>query len=152
MPLAMPLNSGTNTALAAEVMHLPPGRGERIRLRRFAKTCSDRVPVDVGAPDLIVFCVADAMVGETSLPDVKRRGETVREASLDKPDGTFESDRLRSNQKVDVVGHDDERMELIVTFGPVVLEGCDEEFSVGRNLEKTASVVGCGGDEESAGA
>jgi len=108
--------------------------------------------MDIVQSRRIVFCVADAMVGETSLPDGNLRGETVGEASLDKPDGAFESDGLRGNQKVDVLGHDDERMEPIVTFGPVVLEGCDEKFSVGRNLEKTASVVGCRGDEERSGA
>ena len=84
--------------------------------------------------DVIVCSVTDAVVGEASLPYGEFRGETVGEASLDKPDGAFEGDGLRSKQKVDVVGHDDERMELIVTFGPVVLEGCDEEFSVGGNL------------------
>jgi hypothetical protein len=100
----------------------------------------------------IVFCIADAMVRKTPLPDRKFRGKTVREAAFDQPDSTFERDSLWSKQKVDVVGHDNKRMELIVTFGSVVLEGCDEELSVGRNLEKTAPVVGCGSDEESPGA
>jgi hypothetical protein len=108
--------------------------------------------MEIVETDVIVFSVANAMVGETPLPDGEFRGKTVGEASLDNPDGAFEGDGLRSKQKVDVVGHDDERMELIVTFGSVVLEGCDEEFSVGGNLEKTASVEGCGGDEESPGA
>ena len=63
--------------LAAEVMRLFLSRGEGIRLRRFTETCSDRVPVDVFTADFEVFCVADAMVGEASLPDGELRGETV---------------------------------------------------------------------------
>jgi hypothetical protein len=48
------------------------------------------------------------------------------EASLDESDGSFES-LLRSEEQVEVVGHDDEGVELVVAFGSVVLEGFDEE-------------------------
>ena len=74
------------------------------------------------------------------------------EASLDESDGAFEGDDLRGEQEMDVVGHDDEGVEFVVTFGPVVLEGFDEEFGVGGNLEETASVVSSAGDEECSGA
>ena len=48
---AVPLRSGISAALAAEAPQLPPGRGESICLRRFAETCSDRVPVDIRTTD-----------------------------------------------------------------------------------------------------
>jgi len=137
-----------NAALAAEVIHLRLSRGEGISLRRLTQTCSNRVSVDIRTTNSEVFSVPDAMVCETSLPDGKLGGQTVGEASLDEPDGAFEGDGLRREQKVDVVGHDDEGMEFIVTFGSVVLEGRDEEFGVRWDLEEAASVVGCGGDEE----
>ena len=108
--------------------------------------------MDIRTTNFEVLSVTNAMVGEAPLPDGELGGETVGEASLDESDGAFERDGLRGKQEVDVVGHDDEGVEFVVTFGPVVLEGCDEEFSVGGNLEETTSVVSSAGDEESSGA
>jgi hypothetical protein len=119
MALAMPLRGGMSAALAAEVMQLSLSRREGIRLRRLTETCNDRVPVDVGTADFEVFCVADAMVGEAPLPDGELGGVTVGEASLDEPDRAFEGDGMRGDKKVNVVGHDDKRMEFVVTFGSV---------------------------------
>jgi hypothetical protein len=75
----------------------------------------------------------------------------VGEASLDESDGSFES-FLRSEKKVEVVGHDDEGVEFVVSFSWVVLEGFDAEFGVTFDLEETAAVVGPAGDEEGSGA
>ena len=50
-----------------------------------------------------------------------------------------------------MVGHDDEGVEFVGALGAVVLEGLEEEFGVGWELEEAASVVGDGGDEEGAG-
>jgi hypothetical protein len=91
------------------------------------------------------------VVGEASLPDGELGGEAVGEASLDKSGGSFES-LLRSEKKVEVVGHDDEGVEFVVSFSWVVLEGFDEEFGVAFDLEEAAAVVGSAGDEEGSGA
>jgi len=53
---------------------------------------------------------------------------------------------------VEVVGHDDEGVEFVVSFGAVVLEGFDEEFGVAFDLEDAAAVVDSAGDEEAVGA
>ena len=53
---------------------------------------------------------------------------------------------------MDVVGHDDEGVKLVVAFGSVVLEGFDKEFGVALDLKEAAAVVGSAGDEESSGA
>jgi hypothetical protein len=108
--------------------------------------------VDIRTTNFEVLSVTNAMVREAALPDGELGGEAVGEASLDESDGALEGNGLRGEQEVDVVGHDDEGVEFVVTFGPVVLEGCDEEFSVGGNLEETTSVVSSAGDEESSGA
>ena len=139
-------------ALAAEVKQLSLSRRKGISLRCFAETCSDRVPVDVGTADFEVFRIANAMVGEASLPDGKFGGNTAGEASLDKSDGPFEGDGLRREKEMDVVGHDDEGVEFVLAFRSVVLEGFDEEIGVGGELEEAASVVGSAGDEECSGA
>ena len=53
---------------------------------------------------------------------------------------------------MDVVGHDDEGVEFVVSFGAVVLEGLDEEFDVAFYLKEATAVVGSAGDEEGSGA
>jgi len=126
-------------------------RGKKIRFGFLAETRRDRILMNVAMADAVVCWVADAVVGEASLPDGELGGEAVGEASLDESDGSFES-LLRCEKQVDVVGHDDEGVEFIVSFGAVVLEGFDEEFGVAFDLEEAAAVVGSAGDEEGAGA
>ena len=116
-----------------------------------AETRSDGVLMNVAMADAVVCCVADAVVGEASLPDGEFGGEAMGEASLDESDGSFEG-LLRCEKQMDVVGHDDEGVEFVVSFGAVVLEGFDEEFGVALDLKESASVVGSAGDEEGAGA
>jgi hypothetical protein len=70
--------------------------------------------------------------------DGEFRGEAVGEASLDESDGSLES-LLRSEKQVEVVGHDDEGVEFVVSFGSVVLEGFDEEFGVAFDLEEAVA-------------
>ena len=50
-----------------------------------------------------------------------------------------------------MVGHDDEGVEFVCIVRAVVLEGFEEELSVGGHLKKAAAIVGNGGDEEGAG-
>ncbi len=57
---------------------------------------------------------------------------------------------MRGEDEVDVVGHDDEGVELVVALATIVLEGFEEEFGVGGDLKEAAAVVGCTCDEEGA--
>jgi len=125
--------------------------GKGISFGRVAKASGNRVVMNIAMADAIVCGVADAVVGEASLPKGEFGGEAVGEASLDESDGSFES-FLRGQEQVDVVGHDDEGVEFVAVFGLVMLEGVDEEFGVALDLEEEAAVVGSAGDEESAGA
>jgi len=117
----------------------------------FAEAGGYRILMNVATADFVVGSVADAVVGEASLPDGEFGGEAVGEASLDESDGAFEG-FLRGEEEMDVVGHDDEGVEFVVSFGAVVLKSFDEEFGVAFDLEETAAVVGSAGDEEGAGA
>jgi hypothetical protein len=148
---AVPLRRRVSAALAAEGI-LRPSRRKGVSLRRLTKTRRNRIPMDVRTTNFEVFSIADAVIGEASLPHRHLGIQAMRETSLDKPNDAFKRDGLRSEQKVDVVGHDNESVQLVVLSGPVVLESRDEEFSVGGNLEQAASVVSCGGDEECSGA
>jgi hypothetical protein len=96
---------------------------------------------------LHVFGVPDAVVAEAALPDGKLRGEAVGEAAFDEAHRALECDDLRSEDQVDVVGHDDEGVEFVVAFAAVVLEGFEEELGGGGHLEETAAIVSAGRDE-----
>ena len=104
--------------------------------------------VDVAAVGEEVVAVAHAAVGEAALPDGELRGEAVREAAFDELDGALEGDVLWGEEEMDVVGHDDEGVKFVVAFAAVVLEGFEEEFGGGCDLEEAAAVVGLGADEE----
>ena len=64
--------------------------GEAISFGRVAKASGNGVLMNIAMADAVVCGVADAVVGEASLPDGKFGGEAVREASLDESDGAFE--------------------------------------------------------------
>lgn len=117
----------------------------------FSHIGSDRVLMDVLVPHHEIFAVADAVVGEASLPDRSLGAHAVREATFDQAHRSLESDGLRRQQEMDVVGHDDEGVEQIVPFCAVMLKGCKEQLAVRRNLKDAAGVIGAACDEESTG-
>ncbi len=94
--------------------------------------------MDVIAVVQEVLAVADAVVSEAPLPQWKAGGEAPREAAFDELHDAFESEALRGKHQVDVVGHDDEVVELVAALAAVMLQRFEEEFSVGRDLEETA--------------
>jgi hypothetical protein len=104
--------------------------------------------VEVAATDLVVGRVADAVVGEASLPDRKFGGEAVGEAAFDELHRSFEGDVGWSDDEVEMVGHDDVGVQKIA--GAVVVDGFEEERGVALDLEESAAVVGGCGDEVSA--
>ena len=66
-------------------------RRKVIRFGLLTEPRRDRVLMNVAMADAVVCGVADAVVGEASLPDGKLGGEAMGEASLDESDGSFES-------------------------------------------------------------
>jgi len=73
----------------------------------------------------------------------------VGEASLDEVHDLRDCFVTWGEDEVDVVGHEDERVEEVV--GAVVFEGFDEEFGVAVDLEDAATVVTDGSEEEGTG-
>lgn len=72
------------------------------------------------------------------------------EAALDVLQGAFERDAMRGEEQVDVVGHQDEGVELIEAFATVVLQGVEQELRVAVDLEEAAALPCRRGDEEGA--
>ena len=106
--------------------------------------------MNVGAAGFELGCVEDEVVGEASLPDGKVGREAAGETALDQVHCLRDGFGVWSEEKVDVVGHDDEGVEFVRAVGAVVLEGFEEEFGVRGDLEEAAAIEGNGGDEECA--
>lgn len=123
------------------------GGGEGEVFGKPAEAGADGVVVDVVAMLLEVLPIADAMVGEASLPDRGGGVEAVGEAAFDEHDGSLEGDVLWGEEEMEVVGHDDEGVKEEVAFLPVVLEGLEEEMGCGFDLEEAAAVPGDACDE-----
>jgi hypothetical protein len=70
------------------------------------------------------------------------------EAAFDELHGSLKRDAGGCEEKVDVIGHDDEGVEFIVAFAAIVLECVEEEMGVGGELEEAAPIIGLGADEE----
>ncbi len=86
---------------------------------------------------------------EAVLPDGHFGLEAEGEASFDVLHSLLDGDvGCGRDEKVEVVGHEDEGMELVAAFGSVFVEGLEEEVGVRVGLEEAAAIRGDGGDEE----
>lgn len=75
----------------------------------------------------------------------------MREASFDDSDRAFKR-FSRSQQEMDVIGHDDECVKLIALFGSVMPESFDKKFCVALDLKEAAAVQGRACNEVRSGA
>jgi hypothetical protein len=80
------------------------------------------------------------VICKSALPNGEFRCETVREAALDKTHHSFECDALRRDDEVNMIGHNDEGVKLVMPGATIVLEGFQKEFGVGGKLEETATI------------
>ncbi len=44
---------------------------------------------------------------------------------------------------MNVIWHDDKRMQFVVALAAVLLQGIQKQFSICRNLKQTAAIEGC---------
>lgn len=112
------------------------------------KVSGDGVLVDVGLTGGEVLGALDEVVGVAALPDGEFGGEAVGVAAFDEVHDLREGFVAWGEDEVGVIRHEDEGVEEVV--GAIVLEGFEEEFGVAGDLEDAATIVGNGGDEESA--
>lgn len=103
--------------------------------------------MDVIPVTLVILCITNPMVGESALPDftlaTKDFAECVRVATLDELNGVFESDVAGwSEQKMNVLGHEDEGMYLKAAFPSVAIECLQEQAYVILDYEQSATLPG----------
>ena len=97
-----------------------------------------------------VVLVGDAVVGEASFPDIQFAFQSEGEGSFDELHCFFEGDLGPGcYQEMDVIGHDDEGVELQAVLLALLLEDFDQEKGVLFYLEEaSASAIGCGACDE----
>jgi hypothetical protein len=105
---------------------LVEGGGVWVGFRCRDQAASDGILVDVFAAGEEVGAAEDEVVGEAALSDGEPGGQAVGEAAFDALDRPLQDDGLRGEQEVDVVGHEDEGVELVVPFPAIVPEGSEE--------------------------
>jgi hypothetical protein len=112
---------------------------------------ANRIGVDVVAMSLVVVRIFDAAERETLFPDRHFGFEAKGETSFDVLNGLLDGDVWGGrDEEVEVVGHEDEGVELIAAFSAVVIEELEEEICVVVDLEEATSIGGDGCDEEGA--
>ncbi len=117
----------------------------------FTETRADGVLADVVAMGVVVARVFDAAKREALFPDGHFGFESEGEAPFDVLHGLLDGDVGRGREEeMEVVGHEDEGVELVAAFGAVVVEELEEEVGVVVDLEEAAAISGNGGDEEGA--
>jgi hypothetical protein len=78
--------------------------------------------MNILAPRLEFVVIPDAVIRKSALPHRKLRTHPMREASFDKPHNPLDRGTLRSQQKMNVVRHDDKSVQFVVALSPVVLQ------------------------------
>jgi len=113
--------------------------------------CADGVRVNVVAVSCEVGRVFDAALREAVFPDGHFGFEAEGESAFDELHGFLDGDVRRGREEeMDVIGHEDEGVDRVASFGAIVVEKLKEEVCVDVGLEETATIRGDGGDEESA--
>ncbi len=75
-----------------------------------------------------IVVITNPVVGESALPDfslsTKDDSEGVRVSAFDQLNGVFERYVMgRSQQKMDMLGHEDEGVKLITTLAAISIQG-----------------------------
>lgn len=99
---------------------------------------------------LEILNIMNSMIGETLLPHVAVF-QAERKSSFDELDGAFEGDFFcRSEQQMEVVGHDHEFVKEVFSFIAIVRESVDQEIGGCDVAENGLAVRRDGCDEEDA--
>jgi hypothetical protein len=113
-----------------------------------------RISLDVVLVIQEILGVANTMIGETALPDFAFPAEDFSEgvgvAALDKLDGVLDSYIMgRSQQKMNMLGHEDEGVELIAAA--ITVESFQEEADVIFDDEESSTLPSRESDEIGSG-
>jgi len=103
-----------------------------------------------------VLLITNPVVGESALPDFAFATEDFAEgvgvSAFDELDGVLDRHVLRGReQKMNVLGHQNEGMEVIAAFAAIAIQSFQKETGVVFDNEKTATSPGRECDEIGSG-
>ena len=101
--------------------------------------------MNILTPGLEFVAIPDPVICKSPLPNRKIRTQSMRKTSFDESHDSLDSNSLRSQQEMNMIRHDDKRVQLIVTLPTVLLERVQKQFGVRRNLKETAAIEGGAG-------
>src|ERR1700677_3127313 len=87
-----------------------------------------------------IMRIANAMIGKPTLPDRCLRRHSMREAAFNEPHDPFDGCSFRSYQKMEMIWHDNECMQSVVSVTPVLLQCFQKQGSIRLNLEQTSPI------------
>jgi hypothetical protein len=85
-----------------------------------------------------IMRIANAMISKPTLPDRCLRRHSMREAAFDEPHDPFDGCSFRSYQKMEMIRHDNECMQSVVSVTPVLLQCFQKQGSIRLNLTNVA--------------
>jgi len=99
-----------------------------------------------------ILSVANPVVGETALPDfsfsAEDRSQGMRVTAFDQLDSVLKRHVFGgSEQKVGVLGHEDEGMDLVAAFAAISVESLQEKADIVLDYEQTATLPSGEGNE-----
>jgi hypothetical protein len=98
---------------------------------------------------LIIFQITHAMIRETRLPNRRTRFQSIRESPFDELHRPLQRDLRRGcQQRVHVIGHDDDFVQEILPFIAIVSEGFDQKTGDRVAPENGLAMSGNSSDKE----
>ena len=94
-----------------------------------------------------ILFIADAMVGESSLPDfppaAEVRAKSVRISTFHELHGVFQRDvGRRSEQEMNMFRHSDKGIDLEAAFAAVAVDGLQEEANIALYYQEPSTLPG----------
>ena len=84
--------------------------------------------MNILAPCLEFIFIPDAVIRKSTLPDWELRTHSMREAPFDESHNLLDRGTLRSEQEMNVVRHDDKRVQFVVSLPTVLLQGFKKQL------------------------
>jgi len=124
------------------------GGAEGIRIRRLRKPPANGVLLDIAHTAYELLFAHDLALVEAAHPHVELALQAEGESALDELHRFFKRNiRSRRDQRVEMVGHDDEGVQEKSPLTAIVEDGLFKQFRRGRDLEKAAALRRDSGDQ-----
>src|SRR5580698_8156292 len=96
--------------------------------------------MNVFQSNLKIMRIANTMISKPALPDRCPRRHAMGEAAFNQTHDPFNGCSLRSYQKMEMIWHDNECMQSVVSVTPVLVKCFQKQGRILLNLEQTSPI------------